>query len=213
MVEPNGNESVDLLRLRIERAKSLEDGIPNSFWCNQYANPDNWRSHHQTMKEIVDSLGDPPDYLFCCVSSCGTIRGCVDYIRRQKLSTKVVAVDSVGSVIFGGAKGVRLIPGMGASRRPENWTPNLADDVVRVSDLDCVEGCQRLVQREGILAGGSSGGALIGFERYLASIRSNARCAVILPDRGDRYLDTIYCDEWVRRRLHGGNMTGGVRVD
>jgi cysteine synthase len=108
-----------------------------------------------------------------------------------------VAVDAAGSVIFGRAAATRLVPGHGASVRPDLFGPELADEVVHVDDLDCVVGCRRLVRREAVLAGGSSGAVVMGLTRLADRIPAGARCALILPDRGERYLETIYSDEWV----------------
>jgi cysteine synthase A len=70
-----------------------------------------------------------------------------------------------------------------------------------VSDLDCVTGCRRLVARESILAGGSPGAVVSALERLQDSIPAGANCVVILPDRGERYLETIYDDAWVREHF------------
>jgi cysteine synthase A len=191
----------EYLQARIDRVKSLIDSTPNSFWPDQYSNVCNARSHHQTMAEIVDKLGENIDYLFCATSTCGTIRGCAEYVREHKLRTKIVAVDAVGSVIFGGQKRMRLIPGHGASVRPPLYQPYLADRCIHVTDLDCVVGCRRLVQQESILAGGSSGALIMAVERMFDVIPDGAKCVVVLPDRGERYLDTIYSDSWVMENL------------
>jgi hypothetical protein len=50
---------------------------------------------------------------------------------------------------------------------------------------------------EGILAGGSSGAAVMAVERMRDRIPAGANCVVVFPDRGERYLDTIYSDDWV----------------
>src|SRR5262249_31445837 len=137
------------------------------------------------------------DYLFVATSTCGTLRGCANYVRDHKLETKVFAVDAHGSVIFGGRSAKRLIPGHGASRRPELFRAGLADKCVRVTDLDCVVGCRRLVRSEAILAGGSSGGGLMALEQVRERIPRGATCVLIFHDRGGRYLDTICSDERV----------------
>src|SRR5439155_8526803 len=94
-------------------------------------------------------------------------------------------------------RGKRLIPGHGAGVQPPLFHPGLAAACVHVSDLDCVVGCRRLVRQEAILAGGSSGGAIMAVARLMPRIPKGATCVVILPDRGERYLDTIYSDTWV----------------
>ncbi|MGH9939157.1 MAG: 2,3-diaminopropionate biosynthesis protein SbnA [Blastocatellia bacterium] len=187
----------EYLQARIERVKELLFSIENSFWPDQYSNFFNPCAHHQTMSEVVNDLGRDIDYLFCATSTCGTIRGCSEYIRRHALRTKIIAVDAVGSVIFGGMKSDRLIPGHGAAVRPPLYQPGLADECIHVSDLDCVVGCRRLMRQEAIMAGGSSGATLIAVERMAPRIPKGANCVVIFPDRGERYLDTIYSDTWV----------------
>jgi cysteine synthase A len=194
----------DFLPARINRVKSLLASIPNSFWCNQYANLNNAGAHHQTMHEIVTALNGQLDYLFCATGSCGTLRGCSEYVRNNNLNTKIIAVDAKGSVIFGDKRGKRLIPGHGAARVPELLQPGLEDAYMHVSDLDCVVGCRRLLRREAILAGGSSGGVITAIEKNRQEIPDGATCVAILCDRGERYLDTIYSDSWVEEQL--GNI-------
>lgn len=193
----------DLLTARINRVQALLGSIEDSFWCNQYANLNNARSHHHTMCEILSSLDAEVDYLVCSTSTCGTLRGCSDYLRSHDLSTKVIAVDAVGSVIFGGPKGDRLIPGHGAGRVPELFRQDLYDHVVQVTDIDCIEGCYRLLRREAIFAGGSSGGIVAALEKTRSKLPDGATCVVVLCDRGERYLSTIYSEDWVKE--HFGN--------
>jgi cysteine synthase A len=194
-------ETGEFLKARIDRVQALLDSINNSFWPNQYANRYNSLAHHQTMHEIVTALDGVIDYLFCATSTCGTMRGCAEYIREHNLKAKVIAVDAVGSVIFGGEKAKRLLPGHGAGVRPELYLPGLADDFILVTDLDCVAGCRRLVKQEAILAGGSSGAVLAALGQVRNYIPCGATCVLIFPDRGERYLDTIYSDFWVEQHF------------
>jgi cysteine synthase A len=198
-------ETGEFLGARIKRVKSLLDTIENSFWPNQYANENNSGAHHQTMREVVEALGGNVDYLFIAVSTCGTLRGCAEYVRANRLKTKIVAVDAKGSVIFGSPKIKRLIPGHGAAVRPQLFRDDLAVECVHVTDLDCVVGCRKLVGTEAILAGGSSGAVMTAVGLYADRIPKGSNCVVILPDRGERYLDTIYCDEWVEE--HFGDIS------
>ncbi|HEY6186698.1 MAG TPA: 2,3-diaminopropionate biosynthesis protein SbnA [Pyrinomonadaceae bacterium] len=191
----------EYLQARIDRVQELLSSTAHSFWPNQYANTYNNRAHRRTMSEIVTALGREPDYLFCATSTCGTLRGCSEYIREHKLKTKIFAVDAEGSVIFGGKKAKRLIPGHGASMQPQLYHPDLHDVCVHVNDLDCVVGCRRLVRLEALLAGGSSGAVMMAVERISPEIPRDAICVAIFPDRGERYLDTIYSDEWVRNNF------------
>jgi N-(2-amino-2-carboxyethyl)-L-glutamate synthase len=187
----------DFLPARISRVKSLLADIPNSFWLNQYANLNNAKAHHQTMHEIVRDLDGDLDYLFLTTGSCGTLRGCAEYIQTHNLKTKIIAVDAKGSVIFGDQRGKRLIPGHGAAQVPALLLPGLESEHLHVTDRDCLVGCRRLLRSEAILAGGSAGGAISAIAKKAAEIPVGANCAVILCDRGERYLDTVYSDSWV----------------
>lgn len=195
----------EYLPARIRRVKSLLSSTENSFWVDQYSNEANATSHQQTMREIVSALDGQVDYLFCATSTCGTLRGCKDYVRSQGLPTKVIAVDAIGSVIFGSTKAKRLLPGHGAAIRPQLFRDDLADRSVHVSDLDCVVGCHRLARQEAILAGGSSGGVFMAMEYMKDEIPSGTNCVLIFPDRGERYLDTIFSKHWVQ--AHFGDIS------
>jgi cysteine synthase A len=187
----------DFLRARLNRVKTLVESEPRAFWPNQYANLENAAAHHHTMGEIAMACDGRVDYVFCATSTCGTLRGCADYIRHHHLATKVVAVDAEGSVIFGKPKKPRMIPGHGAAFVPDLFQPGLADRCVHVSDIDCVVGCRRLAREEAVLAGGSSGAIVSALENARSAIAPGATCVLILADRGERYLDTIYSDSWV----------------
>jgi 2,3-diaminopropionate biosynthesis protein SbnA len=195
----------EYLPVRIRRVRELVATLPDAYCPNQYANVRNALSHRTTMREIVEALDGRLDYLFCATSSCGTLRGCAEYAREQGIPVTIVAVDATGSAIFRPAVGRRLIPGHGAAMPPALFYPGLADDVVHVTDLDCLVGCRRLVTREAILAGGSSGAVVAALDSMRDRIRPGANCALILPDRGERYLDTIYNDAWVA--THFGDVT------
>ena len=188
----------DLLAARINRAKAICEAIGNAFWTNQYANLSNARAHFRTMDEIFAALGGEVDYLFCAASSCGTVRGCADYLRQKGLRrTRVYVADSPGSVIFGGKPGSRLIPGHGAGRRPELYQDYVAHRSIPVTDEECVTGCKTLLSKEALLVGGSSGAVMMAVAKVAEEIAPRATCVMLLPDRGERYLDTIFSDEWV----------------
>lgn len=196
----------EFLPARLQRVEHLLSAIPGSYWPNQYANINNYLAHyHTTMKEIAEQL-HRVDYLFCSVSTCGTIRGLAEYVRDYKLATRIVAVDAEGSAIFGGNKEKRRFPGLGAGIVPPFCGPDLADHIVHVSDWEMVESCRALAQKEGILAGPSSGGVLAAVRRLEPQLPPGAVCAGIIHDKGERYLDTVYSDTWVKSQF--GRLPG-----
>lgn len=191
---PDGN----LLAARLRVVADLVARTPDSFWPNQYANHSNAAAHAAgTIREIDEALDGALDYVLVATSTTGTLRGCCDYLRAHGRATKVVAVDAIGSALFGGSAGRRLLPGFGAGVETQLSIDVEFDRLVRVSDLDCVIGCRRLARREAILAGASSGGVVIALEHLADELTSGASCAVILPDGGNGYLETVYDDGWV----------------
>jgi cysteine synthase A len=195
----------EYLQARINRVRSILQSVTNSFWTNQYANIYNLKAHYQTMQEIVLELDGQVDYLFCATSTCGTVMGCGEYAQQQNLHTRLIAVDARGSVIFGDQPAKRLIPGHGASVRPALYRNGLVEKCIHISDRECVVGCRRLVREEAILAGGSSGAVVMAIEQMKDEIPAGATCVAIFPDRGERYLDTIYSDSWVEE--HFGDIS------
>jgi cysteine synthase A len=198
MVTEPDPASGEFLQARIARVQSLLATFPRTFWPDQYANRHNSDAHAEsTMREIAEALDGDVDYVFCATSTCGTLRGCAQYVRAAGMRTKIVAVDAVGSAIFSQERARRVIPGFGAGIVPALLDRALVDIHVHISDLECVVGCRRLVQREAIMAGGSAGAVVIAVDRLRAHLRDGARCVLILCDRGDRYLDTVFSDPWV----------------
>ncbi|MDK0524969.1 2,3-diaminopropionate biosynthesis protein SbnA [Streptomyces sp. ML-6] len=195
-----------LLPARLHRVAELVAATPHAYWPDQYANPLNRQAHHTTMQEIDLALDGKVDQLVVAAGTSGTLGGCADYIRHHRLGTTLNAVDALGSALFGPpAPCTRLVPGHGASIAPRLLRPGDADRVVHVGDLDCVVGCRTLVRREAILAGGSSGAVVAALARLAPAIPPGSNVVIVLPDGGDRYLDTIYDDTWVRR--HFGDVT------
>jgi cysteine synthase A len=110
----------------------------------------------------------------------------------------VVAVDSVGSVTFGGPPGRRMIPGVGTSVRPPLLDDSYVDEVIHVEEVETVRACHRLASR-GFLFGGSTGTVISGAARWFDEHRGLVVTAVaIAPDLGERYLETIYQSDWLR---------------
>ena len=192
---PSTNSLLEARKLRVHE---LLASVPDSYCPDQYVNPNNFDAHYLgTMPEILSALKSHVDYVFLATGTCGTLRGCAEYIHDNGFSTKVIAVDAIGSVIFGGKPQPRLLPGHGASETSQIHREGLADDVVLISDYDCVTGCRNLVRQEAVLAGASSGGVIAAINKYRGQIKQDAICVAILADRGERYMDTVYSDDWV----------------
>ena len=106
------------LGARINYVRALCASDDRYVWLNQYSNPQNWLAHYRKTAPAIARHFPQLDVLFVGAGTCGTLMGCARYFQEWHRSVRVVAVDSVGSVTFGGAPGRRMIPGLGTSVRP-----------------------------------------------------------------------------------------------
>ena len=203
------------LAARLARVKEIVAGTPDAVWINQYANNRNWLAHyHGIGDELANDLVLPPTVLVAPVSTTGSILGCARRLREHAPDLRVVAVDAVGSMIFSGDQasppGTRELPGAGSSRVPELHSPAEIDEVVYVDDATAAEACRELLLTEAIFAGGSTGSVVAAVRQIIPSLERPARVVALFPDRGDRYLDRIYDDEWLARaHARAGRSTTG----
>ncbi len=195
ITEPVANGG--FLGARIEYVRALCASDDRYVWLNQYTNQGNWKAHYRTTAPAIARQFPQLDVLFVGAGTTGTLMGCARYFREWHRPVLVVAVDSVGSVTFGGAAGRRMIPGLGTSVRPPLLEEPYVDDVVRVDEADTIRACHRLARR-GFLFGGSTGTVVSGAMDWLSRHDASGLIAVaIAPDLGERYLDTIYQTNWV----------------
>lgn len=200
------------LLARIKAARETVATVPNSYWVNQYGNPLNAEAYAVTLAEELRDQLPTIDYAFVGVSSGGTITGVSQRLKEIYPNVRVVAVDTVGSVIFGGAPCPRWIPGIGASVVPDIIKEARIDDVVMIDEATSVRSCHELWREQHFLVGGSSGTAFAAMRRYFAgkSFKVPPVAVAIFADRGDRYADTIFNAAWCDK-LFDGTLRRSVR--
>ncbi|NTG02971.1 2,3-diaminopropionate biosynthesis protein SbnA [Rhizobium rhizogenes] len=183
---------LSLIARRIEQDPAL-------VWTNQYANADNKGAHSRwTGPEILREFPDL-DVLVIGAGTTGTLMGCAEYVRQAAPNVRIFAVDAEGSVTFGHPAGKRFIPGLGTSRRPELADPTLVDDILLIPEAETVSMCHWLLDKHQWLLGGSTGTVLAGVRRLAPLLRPSETVVAISPDMGERYLDTVYNEEWLSR--------------
>ncbi|MCH0538720.1 2,3-diaminopropionate biosynthesis protein SbnA [Streptomyces sp. MUM 203J] len=181
------------LPARIARVKKILAADRSAVWINQYANSLGPEAHYRgTAEEIVRDLPRSPDYLVVAVSTTGTLNGLARRLKERSEGLQVVAVDAVGSIVFGNPPGPRRLPGIGSSRVPELLDKALIDRVVEVTDRESIEACHDLLSKEAIFAGGSSGSVIAAIQKIVPSIPPTSSVVTLFPDRGDRYIDLVY---------------------
>ncbi|WP_035800587.1 pyridoxal-phosphate dependent enzyme [Kitasatospora mediocidica] len=158
-----------------QRADALAATLAGSYRPAQPAGPNG-----ALMREICQALPTDTDYLFCPSSSPGALRGVLAFVRSRQLPTRVVVV----------ADDPAAVPALGPS-----------DLVESVGAAAAAAGCRRLLDREGLLAGRSSGAVVAALAQLHRRLDRGAVCVLVLPDGGDRYAETLYDDAWVASQL------------
>lgn len=177
----------------IDKAQELAEEIPDSFIAGQFVNPANPQAHRETTgPEIYADTDGAVDIFVAGVGTGGTITGVGEYLKKQKPSVQVVAVEPASSAILSTGKGgAHQIQGIGAGFIPEVLNTSIYDEVLAVSDEDAFSASRLLGKSEGVLVGISSGAA--AFAAFILAKRpENAKKTIValLPDTGGRYLST-----------------------
>ncbi len=177
----------------IAKAEELAKELPNSFIPGQFVNPANPKAHRETTgPEIFADTDGEVDIFVAGVGTGGTITGVGEYLKSQKPSVRVVAVEPASSAVLStGKAGSHKIQGIGAGFVPEVLNTAVYDEIIPVTDEDAFATGKLIGRKEGILVGISSGAAAFAAIE-LAKRPENAgkTIVVLLPDTGDRYLST-----------------------
>ena len=177
-----------------ELAQKIALETPNSFVAAQFENMANPEAHYLTTgPEIYEAMDGEIDYFVCAVGTGGTISGVGKYLKEKNKSIKIVAVEPKNSpLLSGGVAGAHKIQGIGANFVPSTLNTEIYDEIITVSDEDAYKYTAEISQREGVLAGISSGAALCA-AMEIARREKNKKIVVLFPDTGMRYLSN---DVW-----------------
>ena len=191
-----------------QKARRLAAEHPDWWFPDQHNNRINNEAHYRTTgPEIWEQMDGRIDVLVAGIGTGGTICGAARYLKEQDSSIKVVAIDPEGSVFFDWfhnrrmvEPGAYLIEGLGDEEIIGCPEFDLLDDMLRVSDREAFLATRELARVEAILAGGSSGAALWGVRQVAKALDGPGRIVTLFPDSGNRYLSTIFCDNWMREQ-------------
>lgn len=185
-------------------AERLVRETPGAWMPGQYWNQENPRAHERTTgPEIWRQTAGKVTHLVAGAGTGGTLTGTARFLRSKRRDLVVVGGDTEGSVYSGDTPRPYLTEGVGEDFYPETIDTSLVDRWVRVPDRDAFAAARSLARFEGILAGESSGTALVAARETVRGLVETGDgvgkvVVVILPDTGRNYLSKLFNDTWLR---------------
>ncbi|TDQ44576.1 PLP-dependent cysteine synthase family protein [Actinorugispora endophytica] len=168
-------------------AKRMAAEHPEWVMLYQYGNPANARAHYETTGPEL--LADLPEitHFVAGLGTTGTLMGVGRYLREHKPGTQIVAAEPrYGELVYG----LRNID--------EGFIPELYDETVLTTRFSvpadaALKRTRELLDKEGIFAGISTGGALhaaLGVAARAVKAGERADIAFVIADAGWKYLST-----------------------
>ncbi len=183
---------------RMQKAQELAIQTPGAWYPCQHQNPSNTDAHAiYTAGEIEGAFGGAPDTIVIGVSTAGQLGGISRYFRQHYPKTRIIGVDVAGSAIFGTPKHPYKMTGLGLSFVPPNFDPQVLDAAYSVDDRLAFSTCHALAKREGMLLGASTGAITAAALADVRRFKTPQTMLLLNPDRGDRYLETVYNADWL----------------
>ena len=167
------------------------DENPDYFYVGQHTNQSNPKAHYLTTgPEIWSDTNGEIDILIAGLGTGGTICGAGKYLKEQKSSVKLVAVEPFESPYI--SKGIfhpHKLMGTAPGFVPETLNKEIIDEIFLVKEKEAFAMCREIAKKEGMLVGISSGATCKAAEDISKRVENKDKSiVVILADTGERYL-------------------------
>ena len=174
-----------------EKLREMLDENPDYFYVGQHTNQSNPKAHYLTTgPEIWSDTNGEIDILIAGLGTGGTICGAGKYLKEQKSSVKLVAVEPFESPYI--SKGIfhpHKLMGTAPGFVPETLNKEIIDEIFLVKEKEAFAMCREIAKKEGMLVGISSGATCKAAEDISKRVENKDKSiVVILADTGERYL-------------------------
>ena len=184
-------------------AEKMAAADPDGIWTEQHNNPANGNGYRSLARELRDVLGDRIDYLVGSVGTGGSLFGTARELCASGPAPRVIGVEPVGSIVFGGEGGAYYQSGTGTPPGAEIGALvdyALLDEGVKVTDTAAFNTARYLARKKSLLVGGSAGGVIWHALKMFDRLPPDTTLVVLVCDGGEKYLDTVFDDDWMRAR-------------
>ena len=164
------------------------------------ANISNPKAHYEfTAQEILDEFSNELSMIVMGVGTGGTITGVAKKIKELSPGTKIIGVDPYGSILGGGDEVYPYhVEGIGYDFFPDVLNNDFIDEYIKLPDKESFHMARRIIREEGLLIGGSSGGAVWAAIQKAKQLKKGDKCLVILPDSIRNYITKFVDDDWMQ---------------
>lgn len=186
----NGLITAKLINALVERARELSK-TPNTFWTDQFNNPDNRKAYHKMANEIINVLGKKIDEFIMGVGTGGCFSGNSEVFKEEIPGVRCIAIEPlyVRSLSGGDVSGTHKLEGIGSGFVPKICRLELADEIIAVSDEDAYDTARKLARMEGIFGGTTSGANVWAAIQRAKIIGPGKKIVTVICDSGLKYLD------------------------
>jgi cystathionine beta-synthase len=175
---------------------------PDAYFTEQHNNDANALGYYAVAEELLADL-DRVDILLSAVGTGGSLFGTARRLRELGRPARVIGVEPVGSIAFGGPGGPYWQSGTGTPPGATVGTAvdySLLDEGLKVSDVAAFATARAVARRTGLLIGGSAGGSVHAALTRLEEFPAASTVVTIVCDGGEKYLDTVFDDDWMSDR-------------
>lgn len=187
---------------REDLAEAMAAARPDAYFTEQHNNDANAVGYYAVADELLEDV-ERVDILLSSVGTGGSLFGTATRLRELGCPARVIGVEPVGSIAFGGEGGPYWQSGTGTPPGATIGTAvdySLLDEGVKVTDVDAFATARAVAAELGLMIGGSAGGSVHAALSRLDEFPPGSTIVTLVCDGGEKYLDTVFDDAWMAER-------------